>query len=145
MAEPLTAEQHDAIVRRNHYTADPDACGTCRRLIGEGRSPEHDGCRKRSVLIRPLDAPDYEELVDLDEAARVALPPRFHTPAWEGNATPNAWLCAVCWGDGWVTRWPCQTAAGQGGLVFVPEHHAEGSRRDVDTLLAEVKRLEGEQ
>jgi hypothetical protein len=37
---------------------------------------------------------------------------------FDGDGVPNAWLCAVCWGDGWVTGWPCKPAVDNGRTVF---------------------------
>lgn len=141
MSEPLDL---DPITTRHHLTLDASACGTCRRLAADGKAPEHPECARRAVLMPAPDAPDYETLIDTPEDERTNLPARFHTPVWEGNATPNAWLCAVCWGDGWVTIWPCEAAAKNGGQVFTAEHHAERARWDGAQLLAEVRRLRAE-
>lgn len=54
---------------------------------------------------------------ELDPDVRHALPPQFHQPMFEGLATPTAWLCAVCWDDGQVTRWPCHVASAHGPEV----------------------------
>jgi len=120
---------------------EPNACGTCRDHAENSRPAEHPECIQHATLLPAPDAPDYEELVDVPEDQRAALPARFHTPVWEGNATPNAWLCAVCWGDGWVTQWPCETACKHGGEVFTPEHHAEQAR---NRMAAELDRVRAE-
>jgi hypothetical protein len=134
----------DAIQTRHHLAIDPAACGTCRRLATAGKTPEHPQCAHRATLLPAPDAPCWEALLDIPEDQRAALPARFHTPVWEGNATPNAWLCAVCWGDGWVTGWPCEAAVRGGAEVFTPEHQAERAGRDVPALVAEVRRLTAE-
>ncbi|GAA0705024.1 hypothetical protein GCM10010193_70080 [Kitasatospora atroaurantiaca] len=120
---------------------EPNACGTCRQHADNGRPASHPECVQRATLLPAPDAPGHEELGELTDEQKAALPARFHTPVWEGNATPNAWLCAVCWGDGWVTQWPCETAARHGAEVFTPEHHAEQAR---DRLAAELGRVRAE-
>jgi len=118
---------------------EPNACGTCRDHAENSRPAEHPECIQRATLLPAPDAPDYEAIGDMTDDQRATLPARFHTPVWEGNATPNAWLCAVCWGDGWVTRWPCETAAKHGGEVFTPEHHAEQARHRMAAELGRVR------
>lgn len=98
--------------------AAPTACGTCIRRVAANQPTEHEECSARAQLTPAPDMPDWEDLADLTDEQRQALPARFHIPAFEGNATPNAWLCAVCWGDGWVTRWPCKPALDNGRHVF---------------------------
>lgn len=100
---------------------DPKACGTCRRHADNGRPVEHEECAARAQLIPAPDAPDYEALNELTDEQRQALPARFHIPMFDGDGVPNAWLCAVCWGDGWVTRWPCIPAIQHGRTVFAKE------------------------
>jgi hypothetical protein len=51
---------------------------------------------------------------ELDEPDRIALPPAFHRPEWIDTCTPKGWFCACCWGDGWVTSWPCDVATSHG-------------------------------
>lgn len=97
---------------------DPNACGTCRQHADAGRPVEHDECAARAQLIQAPDAPGYEELGELTDEQRQALPARFHIPVFDGDGVPNAWLCAVCWGDGWVTGWPCKPAVANGRTVF---------------------------
>jgi hypothetical protein len=97
---------------------DRNTCGTCRRHATTGQPLDHDECHARAQLTPAPDMPDYEVLVDLTDEERQALPARFHIPGFEGNAQPNAWLCQVCWGDGWVTRWPCAAAVKHGRDVF---------------------------
>lgn len=124
------------------------ACGTCRRLAEAGQPTEHQECARRATLLPAPDAPHYETLVDLTDEQRQALPAHFHIPVWEGNATPKSWLCAVCWGDCWVTRWPCKAAVDGGGHVFTPEHAAVEEQAQqaskVARLTAEVQRLTDE-
>lgn len=76
-----------------------------------------------AVLIPAPDMPGYDELADVDgtAAARAALPPRFHIPVWQDTAEPKSWACAVCWGDGWCTSWPCEVARERGGEVFASD------------------------
>lgn len=56
----------------------------------------------------------YQELTPEE---RQALPAECHRPVWDGMGTPHLWQCAVCWGDGWTTSWPCEPARA-GGLVL---------------------------
>jgi hypothetical protein len=132
------ARAEDAAARGKH--ADPSACGTCRGLVADGKQVEHDGCAKRATLLEAPDAPGYELTIGLSEAELRALPPRFHTPTFIDTCTPKGWVCAVCWGDGWTTSWPCAAAAEHGARVFTPEHEAE---REQAALRAEIKRLQG--
>jgi hypothetical protein len=129
-------------------TPDPSACGTCCTLSASGRPIEHDECSARAVLLEAPDQPSYEALVDLTEEQRAALPARFHTPWFDRDGTPNAWLCRVCWGDGWVTRWPCKTAVQHGTAVFTSDADAERTLKvaaaEVERLRARVAELEAE-
>ena len=104
---------------------DPGACGTCRTAVEAGEQVEHDGCAQRATLIQAPDHPSYELITGLSEEELAALPPRFHVPAYMESSSPQMWVCAVCWGDGWVTGWPCKTAVKHGLRVFTPEHEAE--------------------
>lgn len=124
----------DTVALRVLATTDPSSCGTCRRLAGQGQPTEHIGCARRAVLLPAPDAPCYEDLGDLTDEQLAALPPRFHIPVYDGDKMPAGWLCAVCWGDGWVTSWPCEVATKFGGEVFTAEHHAERARADVHAL-----------
>lgn len=101
--------------------ADAGACGTCRTTVGAGEPVTHDECAARAALLQAPDHPDYEDLLDLTDDERQALPARFHTPQFEALGKPNMWLCAVCWGDGWVTQWPCKTAQENGAQVFTDQ------------------------
>ncbi|MET9656364.1 hypothetical protein [Streptomyces sp. NPDC006510] len=105
--------------------ADAGACGSCRDRVTAGRQVEHDECAQRATLLPAPDAPGYELITGLSEEELAALPPRFHVPAFMESSTPKMWVCAVCWGDGWVTGWPCKTAVKHGLRVFTPEHDAE--------------------
>lgn len=60
---------------------------------------------------------DPGSLFELDEEVRRTLPPRFHRPEFDGLGRPQMWLCAVCWGDGTTTQWPCHVAAAHGVQV----------------------------
>lgn len=96
----------------------PNACGTCKTRRLTGRPVVHPECAMRAVLAKAPDHPGYEDLLDLTYEQRQQLPARFHVPVWDGDGVPNAWLCAVCWDDGEVCRWPCAAAATYGGEVF---------------------------
>jgi hypothetical protein len=100
---------------------DPNACGTCRRHAAAGHPIEHEQCTARARLIPAPDMPDWEDLADVTDEQRMALPVRFHYPVFNYVAEPNSWLCAVCWGDGWVNRWPCAAAVEGGRHVFAVE------------------------
>ncbi|MGW4040429.1 hypothetical protein ACWEIM_29835 [Streptomyces sp. NPDC004778] len=121
--------------------ADSKACGTCKALVRDGKPIEHEQCAARAVLLLPPDQPMYEDLVDLTDEQRKALPARFHTPVFDGLGQPNAWLCQVCWGDGWVAQWPCGPAQEKGAMVFVSEVAAEDIAAELVRLRAEVARL----
>lgn len=71
----------------------------------------------KAILLEAPDMPGYDELPETLEE-RQQLPARFHVPRWDGDGKPNLWLCAVCWDEGTVTQWPCETAAEHGGEVF---------------------------
>jgi hypothetical protein len=57
-------------------------------------------------------ASDLQEMTDEE---RCALPAVEHRPVFDGMGFPHSWICAVCWGDGWQTSWPCGPAT-KGGL-----------------------------
>lgn len=130
----VTAPDLPAIALRVLAATDPASCGTCRRLAGRGLPTEHIACARRAVLLPAPDAPDYEDLVDLTDDQRAALPARFHIPVFDDLGVPNAWHCAVCWGDGWSAGWPCEAAVKNGSDVFTPGHHAERARADAHAL-----------
>lgn len=132
----------DTIQARHHLIADPAACGTCWRAARAGQPTEHPECARRAVLLPPPDQPSDDALADLTDEQKAALPARFHTPVWEGLAVPHSWVCAVCYGDGWTTAWPCKTALQHGEFVFTPEHQADRARQDVPALIARVRHLE---
>lgn len=113
----------DTVERGRH--ADPAACGTCRGRVAAGGQVEHDECAQRALLLPAPDAPGYELITGMSEEEVWALPARFHVPVFLDTCTPKAWVCAVCWGDGWNTQWPCRTAQHHGTRVFTPEHQAE--------------------
>lgn len=118
--------------------ADSKACGTCKSLTQDGKPVEHEQCAARAVLLLPPDQPMYENLVDLTDEQRKALPARFHTPVFDGLGKPNAWLCQVCWGDGWVSPWPCGPAQQKGAMVFVSEGTAEDIAAELVRLRAQA-------
>ena len=131
------ARAEDAAARGRH--ADPSACGTCRSAVEAGEQVEHDGCAKRATLIQAPDHPSYELITGLSEEELAALPPRFHVPAYMESSSPQLWVCAVCWGDGWVTGWPCKTAVKHGLRVFTPEHEAETAAKRQAAALAKAQ------
>lgn len=98
--------------------ADKNACGTCRSLVADGKPVEHEECAARAQLIEAPDVPDWEALTELTMEQKAALPARFHTPVFDDLGQPNLWLCAVCWDEGVVTKWPCTTAYKKGAEVF---------------------------
>jgi hypothetical protein len=128
--------------------ADPGACGTCRDAVAAGGQVKHDECAQRATLLPAPDAPAWELITGLSEEELAALPARFHVPAFVESSTPKAWVCAVCWGDGWSTQWPCKTATEQGLRVFTAEDYAETRERrqaaEVEQLRARVTELEAE-
>lgn len=71
----------------------------------------------RAILLEAPDMPGYDELPETIEERR-KLPARFHTPHWLDTCAQPVWVCAVCWEDGVVYQWPCETASEQGGEVF---------------------------
>lgn len=122
--------------------AESEACGTCKSLALHGQPVEHEECAARAVLLLAPDHPAYEDLVDLSEEERKALPARFHTPHFDDLGQPNMWLCRVCWGDGWVSQWPCGPALEQGAIVFTSDRAAEDITAEVVRLRARVAELE---
>jgi hypothetical protein len=101
----------------------------------------------------PADAkPGDDGLInELSAPQRLALPAAFHRPVWDDLGRPNLWHCAVCWGDGWFTKWPCEAASTDGGSVVldpkaVVQARAEGAageRRAIITWLGEMSRAAG--
>ena len=118
-----------------------NACGTCRKAVKAGDTVMHEECAARAVLLSAPDYPDYEDLLDLTDDERLALPARFHTPQFDSLGRPNMWQCRVCWGDGWVTQWPCKAAQENGAQVFT---HAfvDDSTNELAALRARVAELE---
>lgn len=135
------AQERARAVAERGRQADPSACGTCKDRVAAGGQVEHDECAQRATLLPAPDAPGYELITGMTEDDVRALPARFHTPVFSELSTPNAWVCAVCWGDGWSTAWPCPTAVKNGTAVFTPEHQAEtGAKKQA----AELERLRKE-
>ncbi|WP_327223093.1 hypothetical protein OG229_02795 [Streptomyces platensis] len=129
------------IAARAAASADPGACGTCRSRVRDGLPVEHDECAARATLLEAPGHPYYEDLVDLTAEEKAALPARFHTPAFDNLGRPNAWLCRVCWGDGWVTQWPCATAQKHGAEVFTADHLAEDESRKQAAQLEQARTI----
>jgi hypothetical protein len=63
------------------------------------------------------DPPGYDSAWELTEEERVALPAEYHQPVWMDLTTPATWICAQCWGEGWMSDWPCKVAAKDGKAV----------------------------
>lgn len=64
------------------------------------------------------DTPYDEGLIaELSEEDRQKLPPEWHRPHWHGVLSPPSWICTVCWGEGWLSSWPCAVAAKDGRKV----------------------------
>lgn len=126
--------------------ADPSACGTCRHSVEASQPVEHDGCARRATLLAPPDMPDSEVLTEMTDQEKADLPARFHIPIFDDLGKPNAWLCAVCWGDGWNTAWPCATAMNQGAQVFTPQYdasnHQKKQQAELDRKDAEIGELQ---
>ncbi|WP_354643931.1 hypothetical protein [Kitasatospora camelliae] len=141
MTQPLDL---DAIEQLTNAALDPASCGSCRHHAERGRAVIHEQCIARATLLPAPDAPGYETILDTPEDQRAQLPARFHIPVYDDLGTPKSWKCAVCWGDGWGTAWPCATALENGRDVFTPEHMAERSRADVPALVVEVRWLRAE-
>lgn len=143
--DPFWQEQIALHVANRGKHADPSACGTCRGRTANGETVEHDGCAQRATLIEAPDMPDWELLIEMTEQEKADLPARFHIPRFDDCGQPNAWLCAVCWDDGWATGWPCKTATKHGTKVFTPQHDTEREQKarqaDTDKLRAEVEEL----
>lgn len=132
------AERARDTAARGHH-ADPGACGTCKTTTAAGGQVEHDECAQRATLLPAPDAPSWELITGMSEEEVWALPARFHTPVFLDTCTPKAWVCAVCWGDGWNTQWPCKTAQTHGTLVFTPEHQAETTAKKQAAELAKLR------
>lgn len=129
------------IAARVAVSTDPGACGTCRSRVRDGLPVEHDECAARATLLEAPGQPYYEDLVDLTTEEKAALPARFHTPTFDRLGKPNAWLCRVCWGDGWVTQWPCATAQKHGAEVFTADHIAQGEQRKRAAQLEQARAI----
>ncbi|MFK0222845.1 hypothetical protein ACIQWN_32215 [Streptomyces vinaceus] len=138
--DPFWQQQIDKHVASRGQHADPSACGTCRAAVKEGKPVEDDGCAQRAMLIQPPDMPCWEVLTKMTEQEKADLPARFHLPVFDSCGKPNAWLCTVCWGDGWSTVWPCATAVKHGTQVFTPDHEATQHQERLRIDAADVNR-----
>ncbi|MFJ5151415.1 hypothetical protein ACIQCF_07470 [Streptomyces sp. NPDC088353] len=134
------AERARDAAARGRY-ADPAACGTCKTATSAGGQVQHDECAQRATLLPAPDAPGYELITGMSEEEVWALPARFHTPVFLDTCEPKAWVCAVCWGDGWNTQWPCKTAQTHGAKVFTPEHQAETAAKKQTAELSAYRAL----
>lgn len=99
----------------------------------------------------PADAkPGDDGLIgELSVPQRLALPAAFHRPVYDDLGTPHLWHCAVCWGDGWCSAWPCEPAAKDGGAVVldpkgVAQARADGAAEERGAILAELAEFESE-
>ncbi|MGW2920321.1 hypothetical protein ACWDBF_21020 [Streptomyces angustmyceticus] len=137
--EEFWAEERARAAAERGRQAGPSACGTCRARVEAGQQVKHDECAQRATLLQAPDHPGYELITGLSEQELAALPARFHVPAFMDTCTPKAWVCAVCWGDGWCTRWPCATALEHGTQVFTPEHDAEQHQKQQAAELARLR------
>lgn len=138
--DPFWQQQIGKHVASRGKHADPTACGTCRAAVRDGKKVEHDECAQRALLVQPPDMPYWEILVEMTEQEKADLPARFHLPVFESLGEPNAWLCAVCWGDGWSHRWPCATATKCGTQVFTAGYEAQQLHSriaELESVLAE--------
>ena len=132
-------ERARAAAERGRH-ADPSACGTCRTAVEAGGQVQHDECAQRATLLQAPDQPYDELILDMTEEEVHALPARFHIPA--SIEPTKSWVCAVCWGDGWSTQWPCKTAVDHGLRVFTPEHEAETAAKRQAAELAAYRALD---
>ncbi|MFI8535406.1 hypothetical protein ACIGMX_34815 [Streptomyces aquilus] len=119
--------------------ADPSACGTCQTTVKAGEQVQHDECAQRAVLLPAPDAPSYELITGMSEEELAELPPRFHVPVYIESSSPSMWVCAVCWGDSWVSQWPCKTAMKHGLTVFTPEPLAEAAAKQQATRVVTLE------
>lgn len=133
--EDFWAEERARDAAARGRQTDPSACGTCRKAVEAGGQVQHDECAQRATLLPAPDAPGYELITGLSEDEVHALPARFHIPAFVEPT--RSWVCAVCWGDGWSTQWPCKTAVEQGLRVFTAEDYAETAAKRQAAELAE--------
>lgn len=144
MSEPLTdtdpwwREQVAAHMDSLGRHADPSACHTCRDAVADSKQVEHPECAQRALLVEPPDMPDWELIISMTDQEKADLPARFHIPRFDDCGVPNSWLCAVCWGDGWSTQWPCAAAVKGGAQVFTPQYEAE---QHVKRMQAEITEL----
>ncbi|MEV6833532.1 hypothetical protein AB0N17_03210 [Streptomyces sp. NPDC051133] len=136
------AEERARAAAERGQQADPSACGTCRGRVAAGGQVEHEECAQRATLLQAPDHPYYELITGMSEEEVWALPARFHVPVFLDSCTPKAWVCAVCWGDGWNTQWPCKTAQDHGAAVFTPAHQAETAAKKQAAELAAYRALE---
>lgn len=134
------AEQRARALAERGQQADPSACGTCKDRVEHLERVEHEGCAQRAVLLGAPDHPGYELTAGMSVEELTALPARFHVPVFMDTCTPKAWVCAVCWGEGWTSSWPCKTAHEHGNDVFTPEHDAQQHH---DRTSAELATLRG--
>lgn len=75
-------------------------------------------CRMTAAEVMGGTLPDPSKgmgwTVELTETQRLSLPGVYHRPVFDGLSQPHAWICEVCWGDGWTQRWPCGPATEAG-------------------------------
>lgn len=137
--DPFWQRQIDLHKDNSGRHADPSACGTCRDLTDKGEQVQHDECAARATLLQPQDMPSWEVIVEMTAEEKANLPARFHLPHFDDCGVPNAWLCTVCWGDGWTSAWPCETALKQGTKVFTPADDAERHKERQNARLVDLE------
>jgi hypothetical protein len=137
--DPFWVEQREQFLSAKSVAADPSACGTCRGNVAAGEPVEHDECAQRATLLHAPDHPHYEILAGFSLEENAKLPARFHVPVFDDCGKPNSWLCAVCWEEGTVTGWPCETATKYGTQVFSPQHEAETVQKKQAARIAELE------
>jgi len=105
--------------------------GECARGLHQPERP--DGACACGLVTVVQSRPRAEQmatvvdLLELTDEERVALPAVHHRPVFDSLSTPRLWHCAVCWGDGWLTGWPCKPAIA-GGIELAGALGLECSR-----------------
>lgn len=114
-------------------------------VLGEGPGGMHLSDLELETLwpTVPEDAkPGDEGLInELSVPQRLALPAAFHRPVYDDLGTPHLWHCAVCWGDGWSTQWPCEPATKDGTAVVLDPKGVAEARGTFAAADAELHRL----
>lgn len=137
--DPFWVKARADFLAAKSTTADPNACGTCRTLVAEGKPVKHDECQQRATLLQAPDHPHYELLAGFSLEENEQLPPRFHVPVFDDCGVPNSWLCAVCQDEGRVVGWPCATAIKHGTQIFSDQHKAETAHKRQAARIVELE------